>query len=47
MTSSGLTIGPIVNTAGSENLSFSEVMACRVMEKSNGVMAILVNCDLS
>lgn len=37
-----LSSGPIVKTAGRANLSFSEVMACKDMEKSKGVMEILV-----
>lgn len=39
---SWLSFGPIVKTAGREKESFSELMACKVMEKSNGVTDILV-----
>ena len=37
---SGLSSGPMVKTAGRENCSFSMVMACRVISKSNGEIEI-------
>jgi hypothetical protein len=41
---SRLLSGPMVNTAGRENCSFSTVIACKLREKSNGEIEILVHC---